>query len=129
MADYLQDARDTEAALAEDGAQITLSWSVPVVYDPATPNAPAAAPVSVTAYGCVFPYSSNRIGTQPDSLIRAGDRQLLLAALDINGATLSEPPPDAQVTLADGSLWLVKNPQPLAPAGVPVMYDITIRRP
>lgn len=129
MADYSQETIDAAADLLEAGAVISLSWSVVASYDPSNPSAPPSPPVTVQAGGVVLPYSSNKIGTQPDSLIRAGDRQLLLAALDVNGAALPEPPPDAEVTLADGSVWLVKNPQPLAPAGVPIMYDITIRRP
>lgn len=129
MADYSQETIDAAADLLEAGAVISLVWSVVTQYDPSNPSAPPAPPVAVQAAGVVLPYSSNKIGTQPDSLIRAGDRQLLLAALDITGAALPEPPPDAEVTLADGSVWLVKNPQPLAPAGVPIMYDITIRRP
>lgn len=129
MADYSQETKDAAADLLAAGAVVSLSWSVAAAYDPGNPSAPPSAPVTVQAAGVTLPYSFKQIGTQPDSLIRAGDRQLLLAALDVNGAALPEPPPDAQVTLADGSLWLVKNPQPLSPAGFPIMYDITIRRP
>jgi hypothetical protein len=129
MADYSQETRDAARDLLAAGAVVTLSWSIATAYDPANPSAPPSAPVAVQAAGVTLAYNLKQLGTQPDSLIRAGDKQLLLAALDVTGAALPEPPPDAQVTLADGSVWLVKNPQPLAPAGVPIMYDITIRRP
>lgn len=128
MADYAQDAREVAADLREDGALITLSWSVALPYDPSNPRAPATTTVSVTAAGVVLPYSSRVIGTQSDSLIQSGDQQLLLAVLDADGNPFAEPKPEAEAKLADGSTWKVKNPRTLAPAGVPVMYDITLRR-
>lgn len=127
--DYLQTAQDAAEAILDVGALITLSWVVPVVYDPANPAAAANPPISVTAAGVVLPYASNKIGTQPDSLIRAGDQQLLLAALDAAGAPITEAPPvDALAYLADGTTWKVKNPVALAPAGSVVLFDITLRR-
>ena len=128
MADYQQDAIDAEATLREEGAIITLSWKVPFKYNPANPGELAPPPVTVRAAGVVLPYSSRVIGTQTDSLIRAGDQQLLLAAIDVDGNPMIEPPPEASALLADGSTWTVKNPRTLAPAGIPVMFDITLRR-
>lgn len=128
MADYAQAARKAAQSLLKSGATITLSWKVPFKYDPANPKALPPPPVTVRAAGVVLPYSSRVIGTQTDSLIRAGDQQLLLAAVDINGEFLAEPPPEASALLADGTTWTVKNPRTLAPAGIPVMFDITLRR-
>jgi hypothetical protein len=125
--DYASTAREAYDALREAGALVTLSWTVTPDYDPAQPE-PVPAVVSVATYGAVLEYNFREVGTQPDSLVRAGDRQLLLAAVTPDGAALPEPPLDAVATLADGSSLTLKNVRPLAPAGVPVLYDITLRR-
>lgn len=126
--DYASTAREAFEALRDAGALVTLAWDDADDYDPALGRAPEGTPVTVATYGVVLEYNFKDIGTQPDSLIRAGDRQLLLAAIDPLGAQIPAPLPDAVATLADGSRLVVKNPRALAPAGVPVLYDITLRR-
>ena len=127
MADYTADRRDARESLKEAGAIVALSWT------PApTSNAPDASlpePVTVRAWGVQLEYSANKQGTQADSLIQAGDKQILLAALIDDGEeVLPEPPPECACIAPDGIEYVVKLVKPLAPAGVAVMYDLNIRR-
>lgn len=125
--DYADTAREVYAALREDGALVTVAWSVTPDYDPAA-GEPVPVAVTATTYGVILDYPTHKIGTQPDSLIRAGDRQLLMAVLDQDGADVPEPPPEAVVTAAYGARYVVRNCAALDPAGVAVMFDITVRR-
>lgn len=126
MFDYAQSAQDALDLLTEFGAVVTVSWTPAPTSD--APDAVQPAPVTARAYGAVLEYNRMQIGTQADSLIRAGDRQLLLATLDENGAAMPEPPSEALVTDGAGIRYRVKVCAPLAPAGVAVLYDITLRR-
>jgi hypothetical protein len=127
MIDYAKTARAALSALKSAGAPVTLAWEVTQAYDP---NAPIVdpTPASITTHGVFVPYAAHKIGTQPDSLIRAGDRNLLLAALDAAGAALPEPPPGATITAANGEKWRVAACEALRPAAETVLYDITARR-
>lgn len=127
MIDYAGTARSAHAAIKGAGALVTVSWSVTPDYDPNAPDAPDTA-ISVTTYGAMVPYPAHKVGTQADALIRAGDRNLLMSALDLAGAAIPEIPPNAVITDAAGGRWHVANAEPIAPAGVAVMYDITARR-
>lgn len=124
--DYVTTAREARDSLKEAGAIVDLIWTPAPVSD--APDAATPAEVTHRAYGAVLPYNFREVGAQPDSLIKAGDQNLLLAALDLQGRPLPEPPFDAVVVLVDGSRHRVKAGKPLAPAGVPVLFDITIRR-
>lgn len=124
---YRDKALAARASLAKSGAQVVVAWQTTPDYVPGEPE-PQPVQVSFDAPGVVVEYASREIGTQPDSLIRAGDRNLLLAACDEAGEPLLEPPFGAAVTLVDGSLYKVANVKSIAPAGVAVMFDITIRR-
>lgn len=126
--DYIESARDAFDALADAGALASLTWETAGTYDPEAGTAPTVATVATT-WGAIFEYSSRQVGTQPDSLIRVGDRQLFLAALDLAGGTVPEPPPGARVVGPDGGAYVVVNPKTMAPAGVPVLYELQVRRP
>lgn len=125
--DYLAIALDARDSLQESGAVVSVTWT-PAQTDPA-PDAAQPAPVTVSAYGCIFEYGFRQIGTQPDSLIVAGDKQILLSALDLNGAQLQEPPAEARVIGPDGATYVLKTCRPVAPAGVAVIFDLNVRKP
>lgn len=125
---YLQDAIDARATFAESGGQVVVAWTTTPDYVPGQPE-PTPVAHGYTAPGVVVEYNYREVGTQADSLIRAGDRNLLLAAVDAAGLPLAEPPYGAAVTLLDGSLYAVANCKPLQPDGLTaVMFDITLRR-
>ena len=132
--DYGATAQDALEALAEFGALTTVTYAAPPPaddYDPETSSGAAPSASSVTAFGAIFDYSGREYGDQPDSLIRAGDRQLLLAAIDVNGAPIAveQAPIEAAVVGPDGAPYIIKNVRALGPAGVVVLFDITVRRP
>lgn len=126
MADYTQERIDARDSFKESGALFVLTWTPAPTSD--APDAPIPLPVTVSAYGLLLEYSANKQGTQPDSLIQAGDKQVLLAALDINNVPIAAIPPEATCDAPDGVRYVVKTPKALAPAGVPILFDLNVRR-
>jgi hypothetical protein len=125
--DYAKTARAALSALKSAGALVHIDWEIAPAYDPLNPDA-AATPASIEAYGVFVPYAAHKVGSQPDSLIRAGDRNLLLAALSAAGTTLPEPKIGATITAANGETWRVAACEAVCPAAETVLYDITARR-
>ena len=76
-----------------------------------------------TVYGAVFPYADKNID---GTLIKAGDKQLLLAALDAAGAALTAPVVNDTVTI-DSVVYTITQIKPLSPAGTTVIFDCNIR--
>lgn len=124
---YGETAQDVRETLSDVGALAGLVWTPAPTSD--APDAPLPPAVSVTAWGIILDYPAKAIGTQPDSLIRAGDRQVLLSAIDEQtGAAMPLIPPEASILAPDGVTYVVKNAKVLNPAGVVVMFDLTVRR-
>lgn len=127
--DYNAEAIEAARALAEDGQIVVLSWETLAPYVPGLPE-PEPVPHVYTAAGVEFPFNFKEKGVQADSLIAVGETQLLLAAVSPDLTTPVPPPPfDAVVLLHGGHVRKVKTCKPLAPAGVVVTYDITLKRP
>lgn len=133
--DYVESAQDALALLQDfDALPCTVldMAGPPAVddYDPATGTGGPAAPTSVTALGVILDYTAKEYGNQPDALIRYGDRQVLMAAIDVNGAamTVDQVPMEAQILAPDGVTYTIKNIKPLNPTGVVVLFDINVRR-
>lgn len=126
MADHTEDRRDARESFKEDGALVSITWQ------PAPPpgrNAVAPPPITMQAWGMQFEYNIRQIGTQPDSLIKVGDKQLLLSALvGDTDELLPEPPPECSCIAPDGKKYVVKLVKPLAPSGEPIIYELNIRR-
>lgn len=127
MIDYQGTAREALAALQEAGALVTVAWTVKAPYVPGQAQ-PAPAEVTIRTYGAMVPYNRERVGTQPDSRIKAGDRNLLLAAISPAGAALVEPPEGAIITAANGEKWKVAQCEAICPTDTTVLFDITARR-
>lgn len=123
--DSFQTAQDALEALQEFAPSV-FTWT-PAPTD-GGPDAATPDPVTASAYSVLLDYNYKQIGTQPDSLIRAGDKNLLVAAIDVNGLAMPEPPPESECVAADGVTYIVKNCKPLAPAGVAVLYDVQLRK-
>lgn len=125
-ADYAEAAQDALETLTEAGAVAVLTWALAPVSD--APDAATPAPVSVSAYGAIFDFGTLQVGTQPDSLIKAGDRYVLLATTDTAGAAVPDVPAEARVIAPDGLPYVVRSCKTVGPAGVPVLYKIHVRR-
>lgn len=85
-----------------------------------------AATVTTTtqaAYGAVFEYGYENID---GTLIKAGDKQLLLSALNTSGASLTAPALNDTVTIG-GVVYTITQIKPMSPAGTVVMYDCNLR--
>jgi hypothetical protein len=59
----------------------------------------------------------------PDSLIKAGDKKVLVAAADIpGGITVSD-----QIKRADGTVYKIENSKLLDPNGQAILYELQVR--
>jgi len=135
--DYVQSAQDALDLLRDFDAQpctVTVAAPAPEEddYDPATGTGAVLPPAVVVVLGVVldFPIKAKSTGTQTDSLIRAGDRYVLLAAIDVNGAQVlpEQLPIEAEVLAPDGLTYVIRDVNPLNPTGYPVMYELNVRR-
>lgn len=129
--DYVETAQEAAAILADFGALATVTGASAPVDDGPDTGQPAPMPTSVTAWAAIFDYTDRLYGNQPDALIRAGDRQMLMAGIDVDGVAipLEALPVDAQVIGPDGDTYIIKDPKPINPAGVVALYDVRVRRP
>lgn len=111
--------------LADKGQTVTIAGETAATYSTATSSV-SSTPYSATAKAVILPLSPYR--QQRDSNIRAGDEQMLLAALDTSDAVLTEPPLNSIVTLADGTTkYSLIAIDPLHPDGTSLLFDAVIR--
>ena len=104
------------------GQEITLTRQTAVAYDPATGTA-AVTTTTQTAYGAMFEYGDKNID---GVLIKEGDKQLLLSALNSAGTALVAPQLNDTVTI-NTVVYTVVRIKPLSPAGTTVLFDCNIR--
>ena len=131
--DYYGTAADTLAALLEYGAAdpgVTLTRTTPGAYDPATSSTAPPVVLTTAGVGLVFDYGLHASGasTHDGTLIQAGDKQCYLAALDAAGVAIAAPVKGDKALAPDGVTYGVENVKTLAPAGVPVLYELQLRR-
>jgi hypothetical protein len=117
---YGSTAATADRLIARFGVGVTMSRAVPGAYDPAT-GAPAAPTTTTQAVKMVvldFPQSYI-----DGTLIRAGDRRVLVSALGIN-------PPQAGDTFPwNGQTLVVINSKALGPSGANVLFTLQARTP
>lgn len=112
-------------AIARKGQSVSIAGATGGTYDVSTGT------VSNTAYSAsgkavILPLNPNRKTGNVD--VKAGDEQMLLAGVATGGAVLSQPPVDAVVTLGDGTTKrTIVAVEPLAPAGLNILYDCIVR--
>lgn len=131
--DYFESARDALATLVDFGGAepgVTLTRTPKAEYDRTTGKTVAADPVVTLGVGLVFDYGlhASGTGTVGSSLIAAGDRQLYLASLTVAGVEIPAPLKNDKCVAPDGVEYNVESVKTLAPAGVPVLYDVQLRR-
>jgi hypothetical protein len=115
---FYQDMQSTAAELlTEFGQAVTLSRQTAGAYNPAT-GAAAVTVTTQTGTGAIFDYGSRDID---GTLIKQGDKKLLLAALGITA-----PQVDDTVTV-NGVVYTIVLIKALNPAATAVMYICTIR--
>jgi len=104
------------------GQEITLTRRTAGTYDPATGTA-AVTTTTQTAYGAMFEYGDKNID---GVLIKEGDKQLLLSAINSAGTALVAPALNDTVTI-NTVVYTVVRIKPLSPAGTTVLFDCNIR--
>lgn len=119
---YDQDARDADAAFRADGQLIRLSSKTKAPY--ANGSVPIIT-TEVNVWGIDTAVSTNAIGTttQAGTLVAAGDRKLIVSALDEFGAPLPELK-HGDLAQVGTKLYTVRNVDPLSPGGVVVLYNL-----
>lgn len=105
------------------GQVITLTRQTSGAYDPAT----GAATVTTTTqngYGAIFDYGNKNID---GTLIKQGDKQLLLSAVNAAGTALTAPALNDTVTIGGVVYTFVQPLKTIAPAGTTVLFDCNLR--
>ena len=106
------------------GQPVTLTHTVPGTYDPATGGITNTT-TTQTAYGAIFDYGTKQID---GTLIKAGDKQLLLSAFKTDGAALTAPVLGDTVSIGGVVYTLVEPLKEVNPAGTVVMYEVNMRK-
>jgi hypothetical protein len=105
------------------GQAITLTRQSAGTYDPATGTATVTTSTQ-TGWGAVFDYGTKQID---GTLIKAGDKQLLLSALNAAGTALTAPELNDTVTIGGVVYTLVQPLKTLSPAGTTVLFEVNLR--
>jgi len=106
------------------GQSITLTKITAGTYNPATGGFTGAGTSTQTAYGAIFDYGTKQID---GTLIKAGDKQLLLSAFKTDGAALTAPVLGDTVTIGGVTYTLVEPLKEVNPAGTVVLFDVNLR--
>lgn len=107
-------------AIKQFGMPMTLSVETAGTYDPATGVISVATTTTYPVDGLVVEYESKDID---GSLIKLGDKKILMTASD------TTPEPTSDYTLTMSSIdWAVINCNPIAPAGLAIVYEVQVRK-
>ena len=61
-------------------------------------------------------------------LVEANDVRFFLASLKKNGQPMPQPVPDNWTATLDGQGYAIKRVEPTQPAGMPVLFELQLRR-
>ena len=106
------------------GQSITLTKVTAGTYNPATGGFTGASTSTQSAYGAIFDYGTKQID---GTLIKAGDKNLLLSAFKTDGAALTAPVLGDTVSIGGVTYTLVEPLKEVNPAGTVVMFDCNVR--
>jgi hypothetical protein len=113
----------TEELMAEFGQNFTVTAVTSGAYSPSTGAATTSA-TTQTAVGIEELYKAREID---GTLIKAGDRRLLISPRNSAGAALTTPSVGHTVTL-DGEPWRIERVEPLQPGGTVVAIYLHLRK-
>jgi hypothetical protein len=118
-----QDDADTAAELLEEfGQSVTLTSKTSGAYSVSTGTA-AVTTSTQTVSAVVLDYGSRDID---GTLIRAGDKRLLMAPQTTAGVDLTAPVVD-DIVAVGGTTYTIKGIKTISPAGTVVLFDCNIR--
>ena len=115
----VQDRSDAYAMIAEEGQAVTLTHSVAGAYDPASGSASQTI-TTQSGKGVILPLSAG-VKYLGGTNIPKGAKQCLLAA----DGTIA-PQVGDKLTDTNGAAYTVVEVSPLEPAGMALLYDLTI---
>jgi len=106
------------------GQEITLRDTVPGEYDPVTGGSTPDVEVDQPAQAILQDYALQQAGMSyaEDTVIRQGDKKILVAAQGLTPPTLTT------TVLAGGATWTIVNVKEINPAGTPLVYELQGRR-
>jgi hypothetical protein len=107
------------------GQAVTITTPASGTFNAATDTATGGSAATQTGSGVEVEYDARSID---GTTVRMGDKQFLLSPLKADGNPITKPVADRDtLTLADGSVWLIKRVETLAPTGTPVLYTLQLR--
>ena len=111
--------------IAAKGQTVTITRKTVGDYDPATSSAWVLESTQ-TGKGVILPLSAS-VRKLAGTNIAATDSQCLLSALTNTGDALAAPSLDDTITDMAGTVYTVTDIAALAPAGLAIVYDLTVR--
>jgi hypothetical protein len=125
MSVYARPAASADRLLEKYGGPVTLSRpsTGARTYNTATGTATAVAPATYYGTGAVFDYRQDEID---GTLIQDGDQRLYLSPFQTNGADMPEPT-SRDFAIIGGITYSVARVGKVAPGGVNVLFDLTLR--
>lgn len=107
------------------GQAVTLTRRAAGAYNPAT-GAAAVTPTTQNGKGVILDFADG-LRKMAGENIAAADRQCLLSALNTVGTALTRPAVNDTLTDAAGNVFTVIAVSELSPAGLDIIYTLTVR--
>jgi len=124
MTFYSRMQQTANRLLVGKGQAVTITHSSVGTYNPSTGSA-AITTSTQYGYGAVSEWSARQID---GTLIKAGDRRLLLSPLNSSGVALNAPVIGDTITDSLGAVFTLVDPlKIMAPAGTVVLFDCNMR--
>lgn len=124
MSFYSRMQKTSNKLLLGKGQTVTLTHVVPGTYDPATGGVTNTT-TTQAGTGAVMEWDARQVD---GTLIKIGDKQLLLSPLNTAGAALTAPVLGDTVTDAAGVVYTLVAPlNTLSPSGTAVLYTCNMR--
>ena len=124
MTFYTRLQNTAQKLLKGKGQSLTLTKVTAGTYDPTTGGFTGAGTSTQSAYGAIFDYGTKQID---GTLIKVGDKQLLLSAFKTDGSALIAPALGDTVTVGGVTYTLVEPLKEVNPAGTVVLFDVNLR--
>ena len=124
MTFYARLQSTADKMLKGKGQSLTLTKVTAGTYNPETGGFTGAGTSTQMAYGAIFDYGTKQID---GTLIKAGDKNLLLSAFKTDGAALTAPVLGDTVSIGGVVYTLVEPLKEVNPAGTVVMYECNLR--
>ncbi|MBV6321902.1 hypothetical protein [Duganella violaceipulchra] len=126
MSDYATKAKNADATFRRSGQLLTLTYKQPGTYVGGAQI--PGVPIVKQAWGIETGVTARDLGVGVinGTLIKSGDRKIMMSALDSAGAALPQMK-NEDLVLAGGVTYSVKNVDKVAPGGVVVMWQLVGR--